>query len=116
MTIGSGEINQHIIINPGTGQFESRNHGALFVALSRAKSTGTSNAKLPDFAWHPSVFINQDRLCHVVKTKTTDSRTREILRLQNLANKTKEEFDFLFSNNEYCNKSLYSLQFVASEQ
>lgn len=116
MTIGSGEINQHIIINPGTRQFESRNPGALFVALSRAKSTGTSNEKLPDFAWHPSVFINHDRLGHVVKTKTTDSCTREILRLQNLANKTKEEFDFLFSNNEYCNKSLYSLQFVASEQ
>lgn len=96
MTKGSGEINQHIIIKPGTRQFESRNPVALFVPLSRAKSTGTKNAKLPEFAWHQSIFINQDRLCHVVKTKTTDSRTQEIMRLQNIANKTKRSLIFFF--------------------
>jgi hypothetical protein len=40
MTIGKGEPNQYIVINPGTRAFESRNPGALFVALSRAKSAG----------------------------------------------------------------------------
>ena len=34
MTIGKGEHNSYIIINPGTRAFESRNPGALFVALS----------------------------------------------------------------------------------
>jgi hypothetical protein len=47
--------------------FESRNPGALFVALSRAKSVG-SDLSDPDFAWHSSVLVNQDRICHVVTT------------------------------------------------
>ena len=40
MTIGEGQASRYIIINPGTRSFESRNPGALFVALSRAKSSG----------------------------------------------------------------------------
>jgi hypothetical protein len=55
--------------NPGTRAFESRNPGALFVALSRAKSAGNDFAD-PDFAWHSSVLVNEDRLCHVVKSAT----------------------------------------------
>jgi hypothetical protein len=40
MTIGQGEPFNYIVINPGTMSFESRNPGALFVALSRPKSAG----------------------------------------------------------------------------
>ena len=42
-TVGAGEIYEYIIIHPGTRNFESRNPGALFVALSRAKSAGHGN-------------------------------------------------------------------------
>lgn len=52
MTIGDGEVERYIVINPGTRAFESRNPGALFVAISRAKYTGKDNTD-PDFAWHP---------------------------------------------------------------
>jgi hypothetical protein len=45
---GDNEPNRYIIINPGTKQFESRNAGALFVALSRAKSAGDLHTD-PDF-------------------------------------------------------------------
>lgn len=38
MTIGEGEANRYIVIHPGDKKFETRNPGALFVALSRAKS------------------------------------------------------------------------------
>jgi hypothetical protein len=55
MTIGEGEPNRYIVINPGTQSFESRNPGALFVALSRAKCSG-NNTNDPDFAWHPSIL------------------------------------------------------------
>jgi hypothetical protein len=53
-------------------QFESRNPGALFVALSRAKSAGNDFVD-PDFAWHSSVLVNEDRLCHVVKSATVEA-------------------------------------------
>jgi hypothetical protein len=62
MTIGKGEPYSYIIINPGIRSFESRNPGALFVALSRAKSAG-NNTSPPDFAWHSSILVNEDRLC-----------------------------------------------------
>lgn len=55
MTIGDGEVNRYIVINPGTRAFESRNPRALFVTLSRAKSIGKNNND-PDFAWHPSFW------------------------------------------------------------
>ena len=63
MTIGEGEPNRYIVINPGTQSFESRNPGALFVALSRAKCSG-NDTNDPDFAWHPSILVNEDRICH----------------------------------------------------
>jgi hypothetical protein len=58
-----GNFSLVIIINPGIRLFESRNPGALFVALSRAHSAG-NNISPPDFAWHSSVLVNEDRLCH----------------------------------------------------
>ena len=49
MTIGQGEPFNYSVINPGAMSFESRNPGALFVALSRAKSAGSNLLDL-DFA------------------------------------------------------------------
>ena len=96
MTIGEGEINRYIIINPGSKQFESRNPGALFVALSRAKCAG-SNTSDPDFAWHPEILVNEDRLCHIVNTKTVRWRNAEIKRIATLTECTKNEFQYLDS-------------------
>jgi signal recognition particle subunit SEC65 len=95
MTIGAGEINRYIVINPGTRSFESRNPGALFVALSRAKCTGVDNTD-PDFAWHPSVLVNEDRLCHVVNTATSKARANEISRISKLSQITEEKFTHLY--------------------
>ena len=66
-TVGVGQANRYIVINPGTKNFESQNPGALFVALSRAKSSGGQNND-PDFAWHPSILVNEDRICFVPNT------------------------------------------------
>ena len=52
MTIGQGEPFNYIVINPGTTSFESRNPGALFVALSRAKSAGSDQLH-PDIVGIP---------------------------------------------------------------
>lgn len=94
LTIGSGEVNQFIVISPGTRKFESQNPGAFFVALSRAKSAGNL-LKKPDFAWHPSVLVNEDRLCHVVKTDRVKARSCEIARLKKLANETAKTYAHL---------------------
>lgn len=72
MTIGEGEVNRYIVIHPGTKAFESRNPGAFFVAISRAKSTGKNNSD-PDFAWHPSFLANADRICHNSQSKNTNN-------------------------------------------
>jgi hypothetical protein len=61
MTVGKGQNNRYIVIHPGTTTFESKNPGALFVALSRAKSAG-GNGEDPDLAWHPNVLVNEERL------------------------------------------------------
>ena len=98
MTIGCGESNRYIVINPGTKKFESRNPGALFVALSRAKNAG-NEIQDPDFAWHPSILINEDRICHVVKTPTTKARDSEIKRIQDVTEQTQENFKHLDSEN-----------------
>lgn len=57
MTIGKGGSNSYIVINPGIRKFESINSGALFVALSRAKTAGVPG----EDAWHPTVSINEDK-------------------------------------------------------
>jgi hypothetical protein len=66
MTIGKGEPYSYIIINPSIRSFESRNPDALF---SRAKSAGNDTSP-PDCAWHSSVLVNEDRLCHKMNTPT----------------------------------------------
>ena len=48
MTIGPGNLNRFIIINPGDSAFESRNPGAMYVSLSRA-TTSDPATELPDF-------------------------------------------------------------------
>ncbi|WAQ97057.1 hypothetical protein MAR_029747, partial [Mya arenaria] len=90
ITVGQGEINRYIVIDPGKTSFESRNSGALFVTLSRAKSTGNSKSDIPpDFAWHPSILINDDRICFKVNTKTIQAGTKEIQRLKKIADITR---------------------------
>jgi hypothetical protein len=74
MTIEKGESNRYIVINPGTRTFESIYPGALCVALSRVKTAGGAGED-PDFSWHPSILINEDRLCHKPNTPTTNEST-----------------------------------------
>jgi hypothetical protein len=109
MTVGKDECHRYIVINPGTRAFESRNPGALFVALSRAKSAGNDTTE-PDFAWHSSVLVNEDRLCHVVNTKRVKARTAEISRILLLCENTKKQF-----NNLYNDSHLHTLGNLSSE-
>lgn len=81
-----GEVSRYIVINPGTRAFYFRNPGALFCAVSRAKSTG-KNITDPDFAWHPSFLLNEARICHCVNTPTTTERNRDTLRIESIAKK-----------------------------
>ena len=108
MTIGRGETNRYIIIDPGTKQFESRNPGALFVALSRAKTAG-GPGQYPDFAWHPDVLVNEDRLCHRADTPTTKARHQELSRISLLSDKTKEVFK-MFNSDDVFDMILATLQ------
>ena len=91
ITVGSGEINRYIVIHPGTKAFESRSPGALFVSLSRPKSAGDANSD-PDFAFHQSVLVNEDRLCHKVQTPTVTARSIEMKRLEKCSIDTKQQF------------------------
>ena len=84
LTIGSSEPNRHIIINPGTRQFESLNPGALYVCVSRAKTAGNDEIP-PDFAWNKNILVTEDRLCHQVNSYSKKARDREIIRLNKLA-------------------------------
>ncbi len=95
MTIGEGQGSRFIIISPGTKSFESRNPGAFFVALSRAKSAGSPPSTYPDFAFHPDVLINEDRLCHIAETRTTKARALEIERIKIIADMTAEYYHHL---------------------
>jgi hypothetical protein len=87
--------------------FESRNPGALFVALSRAKTAGNPQTD-PDFAWHPHVLVNEDRLCHVVKTPLTAARTLETKRIETMSLKTKQQFHY-HSTDDVFNHLLFLL-------
>lgn len=100
MTIGEGEANCYIVIHPGDKKFEARNPGALFVALSRAKSAGGEDED-PDFAWHPHVLINEDRLCQKVCTETTKARTNEIKRIETITENTKRAYPHLFKKYQF---------------
>ena len=79
MTVGAGEAFRYVVVHPGDHGFEARNPGALFVALSRAKSAG-GEGRDPDFAFHEDVLINNDRF-RPVDTPTTRARAVEIERL-----------------------------------
>ena len=93
MTVGAGENNRYIIIDPGDKKFESNCPGSLYVALSRAKTAGNQDTD-PDFAFHPNLILNEDRIRHVVDTPTTRARYSEINRLLILAEETKIKHSF----------------------
>ena len=88
MTIGIGEAFRYIVIHPGKHDFEAKNPGALFVALSRAKSAGGEGMD-PDFAFHEDVLLNDDRL-KPVNTPTTRARAVEMERLHVLASESQQ--------------------------
>ena len=94
ITVGEGEPNRYIVVHPGSKRFESTNPGALFVALSRAKSSGDSSV-LPDFAWNPNVLVNDDHLCLRVDNATTRGRSNELKRIKSCALKTEERYKHL---------------------
>ena len=83
MNVGTGEAFRYVVIHPGKHAFEAKNPGALFVALSRAKSAGGEGVD-PEFAFHEDVLINEDRL-KPVDTPTARARSVEIERLHVLA-------------------------------
>ena len=107
MTIELGETYRYYVIHPGTRSFESKTPGTLFVALSRAKSTGRNGGDL-DLAFHPSVFVNEDRLCHVVDTPTTKARRIENVRIRAMAQDTRQKYASLYQN-AYIVEKLMSL-------
>ena len=77
-----------VVVHPGDHGFEARNPGALFVALSRAKSA-VGEGRDPDFAFHEDVLINTDRF-RPVDTPTTRARAVEIERLHVLATQSRQ--------------------------
>ena len=71
--MGVGEAFRYVVIHPGKHDFEVKNPGALFAALSRAKSAG-GEGRDPDFAFNEAVvLINEDRFSPV-NTPTTRAR------------------------------------------
>ena len=88
MTVGAREAFGYVAVHPGDHGFEARNPGALFVALSRAKSAG-GEGRDPDFAFHENVLINNDRF-RPVDTPTTRARAVEIERLHVLATQCRQ--------------------------
>ena len=91
MTVGTGEAFRYVVIHPGKHNFEAKNPGALFVALSRAKSAGGEGMD-PDFAFHEEVLLNDDRL-KPVNTPTTRARAVEMERLHVLATQCQQRAD-----------------------
>ena len=107
MTVGTGEAFRYIVIHPGKHDFEAKNPGALFVALSRTMNPFRefkkrmyacmhARAKLAggegmdsDFAFHEDVLLNDDRL-RLVNTPTTQARAVEMERLHALATQCQE--------------------------
>ena len=88
MTVGDREAFRYVVIHPGKHEFEAKSPGALFVALSRAKSAGVEGRD-PDFAFHEDVLLNDDRF-KPVNTATTRARAVEMERLRVLANQCQQ--------------------------
>ena len=91
MTVGEGEAFSYVVIHPGKHDFEAKNPGAVFVALSRAKSAGGEDTD-PDFAFHQDFLINDD-IFKPVDTLTTHARALEIELLHVLAGQCKQTED-----------------------
>ena len=89
MTVGTGEAFRYVVIHPGKHDFEAKNPGALFVALSRAKSAGGEGVD-PDFTFHKDVLIDDDRF-KPVDTPTTRARTVEMERLHVLCGQCQQQ-------------------------
>ena len=102
MTIGAGEVNRFIVISPGSRSFEAHNPGALYVALSRARSAGSKD-QYPDFAWNPNVLVNEDRLCYKVNNATSRARQDEVSRLHKLAEQTRRDYHNLDTDATFLN-------------
>ena len=100
MTVGKGETNRYVVTDPGSTQFESRNPGTLFVALSRAQ-TADRTEEYPDFLWNPHMLVNEDRLCHRVDTPTTRALNQELVRLEFLSEKTEAVFKMFASDDVF---------------
>ena len=81
--MGVREAFGYVVIHPGKHDFEAKNPGALFVALSRAKSAG-GEGRDHYFAFNEVVLINEDRFSPV-NTPTTRARAVEMERLHVLA-------------------------------
>ena len=88
MTVGNGEALRHVVIYPGKHDFEVKNPGALFVALSRAKSAG-GEGRDPAFAFHENVLISDDRF-KPANSPTTRARAVEMERLHLLASQCRQ--------------------------
>ena len=83
MTVGAGQPFRYIVTHPGKHDFEAKNPGTFFVALSRAKSAGGDGMD-PDFAFLEEVLVDDDRL-KPVNTPTARARAVEMERLHTLA-------------------------------
>ena len=60
--MGVGEAFRYVVIHPGKHDFEAKNPGALFVALSRAKSAGGEGsviAEILEVANNPNLNKNR---------------------------------------------------------
>ena len=103
MTIGPGNLNRFIIINSGHRAFESRNPGAMYVSLSRAKTSGTAT-ELANFAFHSNELLNHDRVCHKPSTPLLLARDKEVARIQKTSATTMGMFPHLRKENPFLDK------------
>ena len=72
--MGIGEAFRYVVTHPGKYEFEAKNPGTLFVALSRANSASGRGSD-PDFAFHEDVLLNDDRLKLVITPTTRVDQT-----------------------------------------
>ena len=86
--MGFGEAFRYVVTHPGKYEFEEKNPGALFVALSGEKLVSGRGSE-PDFAFHEDVLSNNERL-KLVNTPTTQARQTEMQRLHSLVNQCQE--------------------------